>query len=667
MKLKTVTVACCTLIVTLLAAFPLISTAMTAPAFGAVERLTFNRRAAELYLPLFWREDTNKDGIIQPDELAVLIGYGKPHENQRDHWVDANHHFTRHFELAYHQIASVKPITAKSKEGERLKLVREELAQNRPTLVETDLSPLTPGEVNMVHRLMQVAKHIEDIYARQKGVFGLQALIPNTDLASLMLFYRNQNPFCEAPLTRDNPTCSALASHPAQLSGLYPVAIQKDKNFCDQLAKESNAAELMDHFSVVVKGKQVGTYQAVPYNVAYRKDMEAIATELEATASDLDDSERAFRNYLRVTAESFRSNNWEPSNRAWAAMSATNSKWYARIAPDEVYYEPCAWKAGFALQLARINTASLAWQQKLAPLKNEMEHELAVMAGAPYSARDVKFKVPDFIDVILNAGDQRMNEGGAIGQSLPNWGSVAESSGRTVSMSNLFNDVDSNNSAIDVNAAVFCSNTNRFATPNSEDQLVTSMLHEVAHNLGPTTDYKLDGRTMVQAFGGPLGATLEELKAETSSMFLVDWLKPKGFFNDERVRQIHTYQTSWDFGHISRGMYTPDGKTLNYSHLAAIQLGWMMDHGAMAWHVDQMAANGKDKGCLEIDYDKLPQAIHSLETEVLQIKGQANKQRAEQLKAKYVDGTDDFAQLKSIITARLLRSPKATLVYSIRD
>ncbi len=38
----------------------------------------------------------------------------------------------------------------------------------------------------------------------------------------------------------------------------------------------------------------------------------------------------------------------------------------------------------------------------------------------------MKFKLPDFIDVVLNAGDQRNPHGATIGQSLPNWGPVAD-------------------------------------------------------------------------------------------------------------------------------------------------------------------------------------------------------------------------------------------------
>jgi hypothetical protein len=630
----------------------------------AMDRLEFNRRAADQFLPLFWREDRNNDGTIQPDELVVLIGFGKPHENELRHWVDSQQHFTGNFATAFHQIAQA-PHEAGA-DAPRQKLIRQELAQGRTTLVETDLSHDSPGEIAMVRHLINAAKHIENIYRQQQGVFGLDADIPVGDLASQMLFYRNQSPFCEAPATEKNQQCNALTTHPAKLSGLYPAAIQNDQHFCDALAKSSNAADVMNHFSVVMNGDKPGTYKSVPYSVAYKKDMQVIAIELEAAANALDDSEAAYKNYLHAAAQSFRNNDWEPANRAWVAMSATNSKWYARIAPDEVYHEPCAWKAGFALQLARINRASLAWQQKLEPMKNEMEQTLATMAGAPYKARDVKFKIPDFIDVVLNAGDQRPAFGATIGQSLPNWGPVAESGGRTVAMTNLFTDADSSHSGAQLMSSVFCSNTNKYATTNPENSLITSFLHEMAHNLGPSHEYRVDGKTDVQAFGGPLSSTLEELKAQTSAMFLTDWLVTKSMFTSQRANELHTYDISWMFGHISRGMYTADNHALNYSHLAAIQLGWLIKQGAITWNASQLAANGTDKGCMEVDFDKLPAAIQSLETTVLQIKATTDKQTAEQLKAEYVDGKNDFAKLKDTITERWLRMPKGSLVYSLR-
>jgi hypothetical protein len=55
-----------------------------------------------------------------------------------------------------------------------------------------------------------------------------------------------------------------------------------------------------------------------------------------------------------------------------------------------------------------------------------------------------------------------------------------------------------------------------------------------------------------------------------------------------------------------------------------------------------------------------------LETAVLRIKARADKTAAEKLKADFVDGKNDFAAIKDIVTDRWLRAPKATFVYSLR-
>jgi hypothetical protein len=550
-------------------------------------------------------------------------------------------------------------------EQSRLKLVKAELAQGQPTLVRNESSGAADAEKNLLKHMMKVGELIERIYARQKGTFGMEGKIPAADTASRGMFHRNQSPFCEAPKTENDPACTAIVPKPPRVVGLYPAEIQNDQKFCALLEKQPNAKELMDHFSVVVAGNQAGTFRAVPYNQAYREDMEAIAKELEAAASRLGEDEAALKNYLMAAAASFRSNDWEPANVAWVAMNAQNSKWFVRVAPDEVYYEPCAWKAGFALQLARINPESIEWQRKLDPMKGEMENTLAAMAGEPYKARDVRFKIPDFIDVVLNAGDQRAPFGATIGQSLPNWGPTAEKGGRTVAMTNLYTDADSQSTQKQLASSMFCKNTNEIATTTPRETLIGSLLHEAAHNLGPAHEYKVNGKEDDEIFGGTMASTLEELKAQTSSLFLTNWLAGKGVFSEDEVRRIHTRDISWAFGHISRGMYTADGTPRNYSQLAAMQVGSLLKAGALTWKADELAANGTDKGCLEINYEQLPKAIEAFETRVLKIKGSGDRRDAEALKAEFVDAKDDFANLKSTIQERWLRSPKASFVYSV--
>lgn len=630
--------------------------------FSSIPRVDFNRRAAELYLPLFWREDTNKNGALEPNELAFLTGID---DTETSGWIESGR-FSQAFRTAYGRMTKPDPEPTDAAEQTRQRLIREELAQGRPTLVETDLAQSSEADKNFMRRMLAVAELIERIYARQKGVFGMGADIPVSDTASRMVFHRNQSPFCEAPKTENEEACSALAKKPPRIVGLYPAEIQSDEKFCAALEKQPNAKDLMGHFSVVEATDRPGSYVAVPYTEAYAQEMGAIARELEGAANGLGDDEAALKKYLLAAAGSFRSNDWEPANEAWVAMNAQNSKWYVRVGPDEVYYDPCAWKAGFALQVARINPDSLEWQKKLDPLKGDMEKTLGAMAGAPYKAREVNFKIPDFIDVILNAGDQRSAHGATIGQSLPNWGPVAEKGGRTVAMTNLYTDADSQTAQAELMSSAFCKNTNALATTTPRETLISSVLHEAAHNLGPSHEYKVKGKEDDALFGGPLASTLEELKAQSSALYLTNWLAGKGIFTDEEVRRIQLRNVAWAFGHISRGMYTADGTPRNYSQLAAIQLGSLMQAGAISWHADQPAANGKDQGCIEINFDALPKAIESLETTVLQIKASGNKKRAEELTAQFVDADDEFAKTKAAITERWLRAPKASFVYSVK-
>ena len=146
------------------------------------------------------------------------------------------------------------------------------------------------------------------------------------------------------------------------MSDAYPASLQSDATFCKKLEKLPNAKALLDPF-VAVREKG-GALEAVPFSVAYKSQMDPIAQELRAAAGALaGDKEKALKAYLVAAAQSFLDNNWLPADEAWAKMSATNSAWYLRVAPDEVYWDPCDHKAGFHVTLARINKDSLAWQQ----------------------------------------------------------------------------------------------------------------------------------------------------------------------------------------------------------------------------------------------------------------------------------------------------------------
>jgi hypothetical protein len=634
-------------------------------ALDRIDREAFNRIAAELALPLFWIQDTGEDGKLTPNELAVLWRIA---QTSKGEWVKDGA-FTDKLTSAYDAIVARKDkgpeSTGTGEEIKRKTLVQQELAQSRQTLIYNDFSNAPTEDKTIVHNILKAAVLIEQIHAKQNGVDQIAEKIPADDTMSRMLFYRNQGPWCAAPSTENEELCSAVAPKPKKISGLYPRSIQEsDPNFCDTLAKRKDAEQLLHQFHVVVE--ENGELKAVPYSEAYKPEMEMIAQKLEAAAAATGADEAAFKDYLTAAAKAFRTNDWEPADEAWAKMNVDNSKWYLRIGPDETYFEPCSRKAGFHVSFAKINQGSREWQSRLEPVKGEMEEAMAKLAGKPYTARKVDFHLPDFIDIIVNAGDSRDAFGATIGQSLPNWGPVAnEGRGRTVAMVSLYTDPDSVNELEKVTKSLLCSESMKSFGREPTARLMGTVLHEAAHNLGPAHEYQVAGKKDDEIFGGPLASMLEELKAETAAFYLTDWVAKKGLVLEEDARRGHVREVVWGFGHISRGMLTAEGKPKPYSQLAAIQLGWLVKEKAVEWKKDEMAANGEDKGCFELHLDKFAPPMEKLMATALGIKGRGDKKLAEKLIKEFVGDPKTKNPMLETITERMLRSPRASFVYAV--
>jgi hypothetical protein len=144
-------------------------------------------------------------------------------------------------------------------------------------------------------------------------------------------------------------------------------------------------------------------------------------------------------------------------------------------------------------------------------------------------------------------------------------------------------------------------------------------------------------------------------------MYWLDWLGKKGAVTPELANQAYAAWLSWCLRHIAVGVHSGTSDQ-PYAQLAAIQLGFLLDEGAVAYDPAITAANGADKGAFTVHWDKLPAAIEKLMKVVATLKAKNDKPAADALVAKYVDGTVvPFA----IIAERELRFPQSTMVYAV--
>ncbi len=623
-----------------------------------VARDAFNRLAVRLNLPIFWVADANHDGFVDPGEVKTLLFYPTAPGWAKDG------KFTPAFEDAYARIVELQENPPKDPpdDAARRALVRADLDQGATAIVASDFTKWSADDKVFVAHVLELARRVETLFAKQNGSDLLASKVPADDLASQSLFRRDFGPKCATPRYENNPACSAIPGAPKPLVDVYPASLQGDDKFCDALGKRGDAAQLLAPFVAV--REQGGQLQAVPFSEAYRPQMDLIARELEVTAVDLvDPREGALREYLRAAAASFRTNDWLPADEAWAKMTAENSRWYLRIGPDETYWEPCAQKAGFHLTFATINRESLTWQDKLKPHQQAMEDALAKLIGAPYKSRDVTFHLPDFIDIVLNAGDDRDALGATIGQSLPNWGPVAnEGRGRTVAMSNLYHDADSKKQLRTKAESVFTAESLASMSDDPNAEMLDTILHEATHNLGPSHEYKYAGKKDTEAFGGELASMFEELKAQSGSLWFAGWAEKKGVIDATLAKQTITGSIVWCMGHIAAGMWQDGKHRKPYSQLSAIQIGFLLDEGALRWDPKATAANGKDAGAFVIVWDKIPKATEKLMKLVATIKAKNDDKAARALAAKYVEGK---VVPQAIIAERWLRLPSTSFVYAV--
>ncbi|MCL2326125.1 MAG: hypothetical protein FWC40_06500 [Proteobacteria bacterium] len=640
-------------------------TTETSVDLSQLDRTAFNRAALRLNLPIFWKYEATPNGTVRPEVLTTLSFYP---DSDTFVWKNPDGTFSEAFLEAYQKMVTIMAdpmlgAVLDDAEKRRRLAVAEELDQAAVVVLESDFRHASPEEQAFVRAMLKAGSLIDALYEKQVGLTDALHDIPQDDVMSRSMARRNWGIVPESPKMKHDQICRAMAGKDKLPVSVYPEELQADPDFCARLEAHPLAESLLSPFSAVIQ--EGDDLKSIPYHEFYQQDMTAISNALKEAAQILDGNvgEEKLRSYLLAAAESFLTNQWEPADEAWASMNARNSSWYVRVAPDETYWEPCSRKAGFHQTFARINPDAIAWQEKLGPVQQEMEDRLAAVAGSPYVARHVSFQLPDFVDIIANSGDDRNPFGATIGQSLPNWGPVAnEGRGRTVAMSNLYTDPDSVRDRGVRAASVFTAKDIVWLDDVQVPGLLGTIIHEACHNLGPSHEYEVDGKIDDVIFGGGLATLAEELKAQTGAMWYLDFLVEKGIISRELANESYADAILWSFGHISRGMTTAQGQIQPYSQLAAIQLGMLLEDGAVTFDPEALAANGEDRGAFILHMEKMPASVERIMKEIARIKATGDKAALVELQQKHVYGS---AVPFDLIRERMLRLPRASFVYSI--
>ncbi len=489
----------------------------------------------------------------------------------------------------------------------------QRLAKFRRVEMPFHSAGLTAREVKMVEKLVDASRYFEQIYWRQIDPDALtlyESLADSKDPKDEMLrryLWINASRFDF--LDNNMPFVGTTPMSPGR--GFYPQNLTREQ--IDQYLKAhpEKKDEIYGSFTVVRwHGNEL---EGLPYHIAYRSFLEPAAKDLREAAELSDDA--AFANFLRLRADALLTDDYFKSNLAW--LDLKNPKFDIAFAPDETYADDLLGvKATYGaavmirnqeesrkLEMFQKYVADIQDALPLAPEDRPSKHGLET----PMEVMDTPFRAGD-----LTHGYQ------AVADNLPNDPRVHEQKGSK----KLFfkNFMDARVTYIVLPVAQHVMLPAQAAKASGEGYLSATIMHEMAHGLGPAFARTSSGKVDIREAIGPIFSGLEEAKADVVGMFGLKWLIDHDALPKNKLEEFYASYVAGIFRTVRFGVAEAHGQA------EMMEFNYLSERGAI---VRQGA------GRYAIDYGRMPGAMNDLAKELLEIEATGDRGRAENWFKKY--------------------------------
>jgi hypothetical protein len=489
----------------------------------------------------------------------------------------------------------------------------QRLAKFRRVEMPFHSAGLTRREVKMVNKLVDASRYLEQIYWRQIDPEGLtlyESLASSKDSRDEMLrryLWINASRF--DLLDDNNPFVGTSPIPPGR--GFYPQNLTREQIEQYVKAHPEKKDEIYNCFTLVRwRNDQL---EGLPYHIAYRSFLEPAAKDLRGAAKLSEDP--AFANFLRLRADALLTDEYYESNLAW--LDLKSPKFDVIFAPDETYDDgllgvKATYGAAVMIRNAE-ESRKLEMFQKyvgdiqdalpLAPEDRPSKHGLET----PMEVMDTPFRAGD-----LNHGYQ------AVADNLPNDPRVHEQKGSKKLFFKNFMDARVHYVILPVAQHVML--PAQAAKASGEGYLVGTILHEMAHGLGPSFARTAAGKVGIRESIGPTFSGLEEAKADVVGMFGMKWLVDHSVLNKNKLEEYYASYVAGIFRTVRFGIAEAHGQA------EMMEFNYLSERGAI-----KRASSGR----YEIDYGRMPSAISDLAKELLEIEATGDRARAENWFKKY--------------------------------
>ena len=489
----------------------------------------------------------------------------------------------------------------------------QRLARFRRVRMPFQSAGLTAREQKLVQKLVDASRYLEEIFWRQIDPEALtlyQSLASSKNPKDQKLrryLWINASRF--DLLDQNKPFVGTASTPPGR--GFYPQGLTREQ--IEQYVKDhpEKKAEIYSPTTVVRwHGDQL---EGLPYHIAYRSFLEPAARNLREAAQLSADP--AFANFLRLRADALLSDDYFKSDLAW--LDLKDPKFDIIFAPYETYEDGLLGvKATYGAAVLIRNSKE---SQKLAMFQKYVADIQDALPLAPENRPSKRgLETPmEVMDAPYRVGDLRHGYQ-AVADNLPNDPRVHEQKGSKKIFFKNFMEARVNFVILPVAKRVL--RPEQAAKVSGEAYLLATILHEMAHGLGPAFARTAVGKTDIREAIGPVFGGLEEAKADVVGMFGLKWLMDHDALPKEKLEEYYASYVGGIFRTVRFGAAEA------HSQAELMEFNYLSERGAI-----QRESSGR----YSIDYARMPQALADLAKELLEIEATGDRERAEKWFKKY--------------------------------
>jgi hypothetical protein len=489
----------------------------------------------------------------------------------------------------------------------------ERLARWRVVQMPFRSTGLSAAEIKMVSKLVDASRHLEEIFWRQNDPDGLtlyQSLEgsrnPRDERVRRYLWINGSR----FDLIHENrPFVGRTPMPPGR--GFYPQGLTREQ--IEQYVKQHPEKKDEIYSPTTVVRWHGDQLEGLPYRIAYRSFLEPAASDLREAAALSPD--KAFADFLRLRADALLSDDYFKSDLAWVALK--NPKVDVIFAPYETYSDDLLGvKATYGAAVLIRNAEESKKLELFAEYVADIQDALPLPPEDRPSKRGLETPM-EVMDSPYRSADLRHGYQ-AVADNLPNDPRVHEQKGSKKIFFKNF--MDARVEYVVLPLARQMMRPEQAAQASNEGYLLGTILHEMAHGLGPAFAHTPAGKMTIREAIGPIYSGLEESKADMVGMFGLKWLVDHGVLPKNKLEGYYASYVADIFRTVRFGTGEAHGQA------EMMEFNYLLEHGAI-----KHEASGR----YAIDYARMPEVIADLAQELLNIEARGNRQRAEEWFKKY--------------------------------